>query len=476
MYILVTEYEFYNESQYFYKHFAAEPVMNRALALLLALSTAGAPIWAAQQPDSAREMAQQERAYRDAISGLETDQGAYGGGLSEQILSLGKILQGQGRHEEAVTLFKRGVHLARINDGLYSSQQIPLLQGQITSHIAQGQYSQADERQHYLYRVQTRSMDGSALRTDALMQQAQWQYNAYHMGLGGAGFVRLMSMWDLYRMALNDVINREGENSPGLLPPLQGMLQAQYLIAAYQPEEGYSGSDDLGERQQLHRFNAYRAQSYDKGSAVILAIYDVEQKQIMAQTEMQREQEQEQLALTDSARQQAPEAELTPEAQPGPKSEAESESEAEAEAEPEQKPHSLATSQALVMLGDWRLWHEEREPAWQAYREAMAELVEHDDAQVQVEQLFAEPVALPNLDGLRTLPPAVQPAEDNILLEFGVSKKGRVVDLERVDTNEVNQAKANRLMRKLRKTKFRPRFEGGEPVDTEKVVRAYGIE
>ena len=115
--------------------------MSRALALLLVLSAAGSPLWAAQQPDSAREMAQQERAYRDAISGLETDHGAYGGGLSEQILSLGTTLQSQGRHEEAVSLFKRGVHLARINDGLYSSQQIPLLQGQIASHIALGQYS-----------------------------------------------------------------------------------------------------------------------------------------------------------------------------------------------------------------------------------------------------------------------------------------------------------------------------------------------
>ena len=97
-----------------------------------------------------------------------------------------------------------------------------------------------------------------------------------------------MSMWDLYRLALNDIIDREGEDSPDLLPPLQGMLQAQYLIAAYQPEEGYSGADDLGARQQLHRFNAYRAQSYDKGSAVILAIYDVEQKQVLAKTETQQ--------------------------------------------------------------------------------------------------------------------------------------------------------------------------------------------
>ena len=40
---------------------------------------------------------------------------------------------------------------------------------------------------------------------------------------------------------------------------------------------------------------------------------------------------------------------------------------------------------------------------------------------------------------------------------------------------QVNTALANRVMRKLRKTLFRPRFEEGEPVDTETIVRAYEI-
>lgn len=468
--------------------------LRKGLVLLLLLT--GSPAWPTPQPGLEVNAAQQEKAYRDAINRIESAHGAYGPGLSEQILSLGSTLQSQGRHEEAVELFKRGVHLARINDGLYSAQQLPLLQGQVASHIALGQYAQADERQHYMYRVQLRTMDNSQVRTQALMQQAKWQYNAYQLGLGEAGFLRLMAMWDLYRLALTDTIDREGDASPALLPPLQGMLQAQYLIAAYQPEDGYSGADDLGARQQLHRFNAYRAQSYEKGSAVIMAIYDIEQKQEEAQlaeavTETVAGSEMETDLDTDTGTQTSDESKLETEteteslsfAPAGRDQPAVATTQATAVPEEAQTPAQgreaspgLASARALVMLGDWRLWHEEKEQALKAYGDAIAELVQRDDAQSQIEQIFAEPVALPNLDGLRPLPPAATSAESNILLEFGVTKKGRVVDLERIDENEVNTAQANRLMRKLRKTKFRPRFEDGKPVDTEKMVRAYGVE
>jgi len=198
------------------------------LVLLLALLACSQALWAGQEPmEQARNLAEQELAYREAIDAIESDYGAYGDGLSEQILGLGHVLQSQGRHQEALALLKRGVHLARINDGLYSPQQLPLLQAEIASHIALGQYDDADERQHYMYRVQVRSMGQGELRAQALMQQAQWQYNAYQLRLGQARFSRLMSMWDLYRLALNDIIDRKGEDSPELLLPLEGMPQPE---------------------------------------------------------------------------------------------------------------------------------------------------------------------------------------------------------------------------------------------------------
>ena len=356
----------------------------------------------------------------EAITRLESSEGAYAAGLSEQLLSLGLKLQSQGRHGEAVTIFKRGVHLARINGGLYCEEQIPLLESEITSHLALGQYAEADERQHYLYRVQVRSLDGGRPRTLAFMQQANWQFNAYRLGVGEQDFGRLMNMWDLYRLALNDIATREGETSVNLLPPLRGMLQAQYLISGYAgeaPSAGFSTGETFVDQQQQNRFNAFRAQSYKKGRAVILAIYDIEREHHGAD--------------------------------------------------------SVEAAEALVMLGDWLLWHEERDAAKQAYGDAFAELVKLDDAQGDIERIFGEPAALPDLDGVRPLPVAAEGG--NIVLEFGVTREGRVVDLERIDDNEVSDGKANRLMRTLRKTRFRPRFETGEPVGTDKIVRAYSI-
>jgi tetratricopeptide (TPR) repeat protein len=365
----------------------------------------------------------QEQSFRKTIVGIESSQGAYASALSEQLLSLGLALQSQGQHDEAVGLFKRGVHLARINDGLYSTQQIPLLQGQIASHIALGDYAQADERQHYMYRVQIRNKDNGEPLTKALMQQANWQRSAYFLGIGVQGYIRIMNMWDMYRLALNEIIAREGDTSPKLLLPLHGMLEAQYLISEYDWEgQSHSSSDDLGARQELNRFMAYRAQSYQKGSAVITAIHDIELEREGAQ--------------------------------------------------------SVATAQALTMLGDWQLWHDKRDTAWQTYQEAMVELAERDDAQVQIDHLFGEPVALPDVSGVRPLPPTVDTAEADILLEFGVTERGRVVNVERVDEDESDSRnpKAYRLMRKLRKTRFRPRFEAGQPIETEKIVRAFNIE
>ena len=399
-------------------------LFSLALSLLgpgTALSaTAPPPEMSSQEGPRATAEADEE-AFRTAIRQLEANQGAYATGLSEQLLSLGLALQSQGRHREAVDLFKRGVHVARINDGLYSEEQIPLLQGEIASHIALGEYNEADERQRYLYRVQIRSMSSGHPRALALMQQAKWQYNAYLLRLGTQGFARLMHMWDLYRLALNDIIAREGQSSEQLLVPLNGMLQAQYLISGYDPQSesssGFNSADDLGARQELNRFNAYRAQSFEKGSAVILAMYDIEQH----------------------------------------------------------RGRPAAAAEKLVMLGDWQLWHEERSEAWATYESAISELAEQDDAQVRIDQLLGQPVALPDLDGVRALPPEVTPEQGNILLQFGVNEKGRVIGLERVDEPGENKARGHRLMRKLRKTKFRPRFDAGQRVETEQVVKAFVI-
>lgn len=390
------------------------------LPLMLALSPAAAT---AEQADadaaaSARESYRQAQAFEQAIGELEAQQGAYGPALAEPVTGLALALQSQGRHEEAVALFKRSIHLTRINEGLHSPAQLPPLQGEIASLKALRHFDQVDERESYLFQLQQRSLDGDPALTAAYLRQAQWQFEAYQLGLEGAGYPRLMTIWELYRRALNDIIDREGEQSPALLPPLEGMLRTQYLIADYGLETApLYADDDFRARQQLLQFSVYQAQSYDKGNAVLETMRKLAQ------------------AGVDGA----------------------------------------DRVRALVLQGDWHMWHNRQEAAREAYAAALAELGTGDAAQAQAQRWFGEPVPLPDLDGLRPLPPAVDPADGDVTLEFAVSERGRAADITRLDDHAEQDGAANRLMRTLRQTRFRPRFVDGQPGETDKLVKAYQL-
>lgn len=360
--------------------------------------------------------------YRDAIARLEIEGGAYNPALTEPLLELGMALQRSGMHPEAIDLLKRGVHLARINNGLYSEIQLALLESEIKSHVALGQFEEADDRHRYLYRVQQRTLTDAG-RGFAFMRQAQWQRRAYELELDENGFNRLISMWNLHRMAVAEFADADGEAAPTLLPPLYGMLRAQYLMSGSIGENSSGRFQRAGLRIRSHdegRLYAYRNQSYKQGDSVIRTIFDV------------------QAAQPESSR--------------------------------------LHRAEVLTMMGDWRLWHGRYSEALGAYAEAMIELASADGAKEGMTALFGAPTPLPALEGIRPLPDPISPDQADLLLEFTVDERGRVRDLTRLDDNEVSVGVVNRILRTLRGTPFRPRFDTGEPVATTGIQWAYGTD
>lgn len=356
------------------------------------------------------------RAYLDNIAAIEQTEGAYALDLTEPLLSAGLALQRYGAHEQAVGMFKRGVHLTRINEGLYSTRQIALLQGEIASHVALGAYEDADERQGYLHRVQSRTLSDTS-RGEAYMQYARWQRQAYEAGIGEEPVERLLLMRNLYRLAYAEYLDSEGDESPKLLPPLYGMLRTEYLFTGFVGETTSQNYRTQVYSSEASQQIAYRGQTYKEGKVVLQTILDVTTAQ--------------------------PQATLADRAKVG------------------------------RMLGDWQLWNSRRSDAFKTYAAIDRELALQEDAQELRQQLFGLPEPLPTLEGVRALPIPGEEQTGHMLLEFGVNDRGRVQDLVRLDEYPKNDEIAGKIMRRIRQTLFRPRISDGMPVDTEGLRWAY---
>lgn len=355
--------------------------------------------------------------YLTAIAEMESTGGAYAPGLTEQLLGLGTTLQQLNRHEEAIDVLKRGVHLSRINTGLYSDQQIALLRSEIRSHMALGDFDTVDERQRYLYRVERQSLSTSEASTDALLRQADWQRQAYLAGVGDpeTSSGRLILMWDLYRMALNEAIEVHGRDAPELRPALIGMLKSQYLIA------GYQGFNDLNatNSNQL-RTVVYNSDSYKRGESVLKALLDLN------------------IANNATVNQHV---------------------------------------RDIISMGDWAWWFGNRAEGSNLYAEAIKLIPEVADPDALYEELFGLPTPLPTIAGIEPLPEANWNDQGTLVVQFNVSETGRVRDLERLSEPQVDEPRViSRLLRVLRNTRFRPRFDDGMPVETEGLVWSWDLE
>ena len=209
--------------------------------------------------------------YRGYIESMETSAGAFAPGLTEQLLGLGLNLQSLERHVEAAKVLKRGVHISRVQSGLYAADQIPLLRAEIRSLAALGFYDDVNERQAYLARVESEALAGTPASIAALLDQAAWAEQAWELGLGEAEThpEHLARSWEYYRLAYNQSTQLYGDRAQALLAPLEGMLRIHYRFALLQKARG---SNDAFRGDSFRQTSALGG-IYRRGEAVLSAIY-----------------------------------------------------------------------------------------------------------------------------------------------------------------------------------------------------------
>lgn len=376
-------------------------------------------------PDGSEAPAEGElEALRGRLAALEAEGGPYAGGLEEPLAALGRALAARGRYGEAVALYRRALHVLRVNDGLYGEAQKPLLAALLGIYRAAGDFAALDEQYPWFYRVYGNGQPPlTGLRLDAALAYQRWQREALRRDLGD-GTRRLLALLDdgaelLDRAAADPAAGWDARRALAL-----SQLNNLYLLEdrVAPPPEDYPGlrAPDPFQRNEL--FTG-----------------DPQQDRLQAQRRT---------AQADGRRLLE---ELAAEA-----------------------PDPLARAEVLVALGDWQQWHGRESAAAEAWQAAIDGLLRAGEA-VQVAALFSEPRELP-ANGVFWQPPAAGAEAPGpvVAARFTVTERGRAREVA-VETVTGRDSARIGVARALRRMRFRPAFVDGAPVVTEGVERFYEV-
>ena len=429
--------------------------------------------------------------------------GAYDPRQQETLWSEAISLQDSGQHSEAIEKLKRAGHLSRINEGLNAKSQLPYLRAEIASHRALNQLALADERQAYLSRIESTTIPSGPEKVEALLAQAEWHQYALLQDIDEEeeSTARMGKAWNFYRRALNESIATYGEDSEELIPALEGMVRAQYLLASHRG----IGAAMPGKMDRDLRNYAAGKSTFKRGLSVLVAMQHLNRDRLGVSREIQADdlirmgdwawwtgnrmnaisfyQDALTLANGETLAVDTGEVSVSEQAEVAVESDAvEGDIDSSIEVteatgdmvdavapqapitskDEESSPSELVTTDNLAL----ELAETDGEPSENALAELPTELF-------PTFRILNAPVALPAVPGFGPVLDIKQgePAEGDLVLSFNISATGKAINLERIQFPVTEGARGpERVIRRLRKMRFRPVFEDGEPVESERMT------
>ena len=432
--------------------------------------------------------------------------GAYDPRQQETLWNEAIYLQSSGQHSEAIEKLKRAAHLSRINDGLNAKSQLPYLRAEIVSHRALEQLAMADERQAYLSRIESTTIPSGPEKVEALLAQAEWHQYALLQNIDEEEetTARMGKAWNFYRRALNESIATYGEESEALIPALEGMVRAQYLLAGHR---GIGAAMPGKMDRDATNYAAGKA-TFKRGLSVLVAMQQLNRDSLGVSREIQAE---DLLRMGDWAwwtgnRMNAISFYQDALALANGENLAESEASASEESaldtandEPEINAESTPTSDApeteisnteragTIAPNESTLIADVQQDLSGAAKlqDTVVEAPEDDGGQSESEMAASStepypafrildiPVALPAVPGFDPVLDIKQgePAEGDLVVSFNISATGKAVNLERIQFPVVEGTRGpERVLRRLKKMRFRPVFQDGKPVESETIT------
>ncbi|MBQ0711824.1 MAG: hypothetical protein KBT53_02565 [Porticoccus sp.] len=375
--------------------------------------------------------------YHAAIEKKEIELGPYDLELSEMTYSLGRILQANLQYNEAIHAYKQSLHLQRVNNGVYSLSQAPMLRGLAESNEKQGSIREASENYEKLLWIHLKTYGRNNARLIPLLDEiGQWHLDTYATSRQREDGYHISTAFDLYATAIELTTQHHGPSNLELINPLRKMAITSYYFALHQSL--YPKFSEFGSLKPF----GYRPLGTGTTSAYMLGRGSHYTRGRKAHNQI--------LEILSNNTQVAP----------------------------SDKAKSYAD------FGDWYLLFGHQKQAIQAYEKAH-QIIEGDtQKQVVLNNLFGEPIMLPKrenqpstratsstktmADDSNPVAPAHTTTFDSYIdLSVDVTPQGRATNIKvkKVYPKEASEFES-RATNIIHSRKFRPRFESGLPVLT----------
>lgn len=371
------------------------------------------------------QSAPEASAWEARISEAFYSGGPYAPQLSETLQDAGNYFYSRGDYRSAIDHWRRAVHLTRVNDGLYTELQMPTLQRLLDTYLEMGDFESADGIQAYLYHLKRQShQPRDQAYIDATVAWVDWRRQQWLRGPRSTDPKELLSLWRLL-----DRQSRESEEDRLSAAQLEPLVYAQLDMLHV------IGTANFGLDREAEIMLGSRPGDYGMD-------IDTEQAQQLQDSAYSRGRKRLELLLERMV--EAGDLE--------------------------------GQAQAWLALGDWHMWNDVPLRAADSYRECWAILEKAGNTVLQREW-FGKPVPLPADGELWAGPGTAAEFEESavVLARFTVTRRGRAEDIDTQARDPVREGSAIRLSRMLRGSRFRPRLDGGEPVDTAQVEREYRV-
>jgi tetratricopeptide (TPR) repeat protein len=355
--------------------------------------------------------------YENHVEQAEVSGGPYSTELSDPYVGLGYDYLKRGDNKGALEAYRRALHLVRINDGLNSQRQIPILREIIDIYRNMGNSDALNDIYEYYARIL--KFDQPPLTEEKLqasLEYMDWERELYTTQTIANSRAPLMRAFRLNKGLLLTLAPSNAQELSWHTQLTLSHMRNFYLILSdeYLPIQstGFATGNGVKTDGVNRRFAFIQLTALNDGKKVLRSSIDHAQS--------------------------APEAERA----------------------------------ALHLeLGDWHQWNGELERATKQYTQVV-ELLHASGEEALLMKWLDQPVELPDDPQLNGRDHSLSSGVV-INAKYDVSSRGDVQWIEVSTADEKNEWQASRLKRMLRDTHFRPRFSHGEAELAKHISRQY---